>query len=159
MTVIEFVDFVEFRSRFPLKSTNSTKSMTVICYNRPMRKGLLAALLFSGCVPRPQVAVVPPQPVLPPPVEFVAPADWPVLADDLPAESLALAAERSALYLKGLGDKTFRLADRSVSARLLMETASELARVRREAKTPEEMNALLKERFDLYRVSGATLPP
>lgn len=124
-----------------------------------MRKALFTALILSGCMPRPQVVQPPPPAALPAPVELVAPADWPVLSDDLPPESLSLAAERSLVYLKGLGDKTFRLGDRSVSARLLADSVSELARTRREAKTPEELNALLRERFDLFRVSGATLPP
>jgi len=89
----------------------------------------------------------------------VPPEEWPLLKDDLPPEPLAKAAGRAVAYLKTLDQgKTFQVAGRSVGPQLLIDTAQDLARLRAETASPEELTARLKDGFDLYSISGASQP-
>ncbi|MFA6029566.1 MAG: MltA domain-containing protein [Elusimicrobiota bacterium] len=113
---------------------------------------LALSLALAACLPPPRPGLRPAGPS----VTLVPPAQWPPLRDDLDADSLARAAERTLAYLKALAPKLTEFGDRKVGPQLMRETAEELVRLRREARTPEELAAGLRERFDLYRVSGAT---
>ena len=112
---------------------------------------LCAALLFAACAtPPPRVA--PDARILRP----LSPAEWPRIQDDLGVESLDRAAEQDLAYLKGLGDKTFVIGSSTVGARRLAETVEALVALRRMASTPTELEARLKEDFELFRVAGST---
>lgn len=128
-----------------------------------MRPAFWASLLLvlSGCLPPPRPAppVVPPPPPAPAPISAVAPADWPALADDLDAASLARAAERSVAYLQSQGDKLWTIGPIQVGTQTLVETLEALAAARREASGPADFEARLKEGFELYRVRGSTAGP
>jgi membrane-bound lytic murein transglycosylase A len=118
---------------------------------------VLAALVLASCVTAPPI--VSPRAVPAPAVRRVPPADWPPIQDDLDADSLARAAEHDAVYLNGLGDRTFDLGGTTVGARQLAETAAAAVRARRETRTPEEFAARLKAEFVLFKVSGSTSWP
>ncbi len=119
------------------------------------------ALLAAGCLPPPVPAptTLPPAAVPSTPAVLVPPSEWPDIQDDLDPDSLAEAAQTTAAYLNGLPQKSLAVADRSVGPQLLLEGARALARIRREAKTPEELAARLKEEFDLFRIRGSTGGP
>lgn len=121
---------------------------------------LACALLSAGCLPPPVPAPAPlPPPAAPSPLTQVPPSQWPDIQDDLDSDSLAKAAETTAAYLRGLGQKPIAVGDRSLGPQLLLEGTRALARIRRESKTPEELTARLKEEFDLFRVAGSTGGP
>lgn len=118
-------------------------------------------LALAGCVTPPKpvpVAVQPPPPPPPPPAfELVAPAAWPLLADDLSPDSLARGAEKSLAYLKGSEDKLWTLGPVQVGTRALADTLEALVTARRESSDAETLTARLKADFDLWRVRGSTV--
>ncbi|TBR17940.1 hypothetical protein EPO15_15860 [bacterium] len=116
-------------------------------------------LVLAGCLPPPKappVSVTPPPPPPPPAFERVAPEAWPVLADDLAADSLARAAEKSLAYLKGSEDKFWQVGPVQVGTRLLAETLEDLVAARRASPDAAALTARLKEGFELWRVRGST---
>lgn len=113
--------------------------------------------LAAACVPlRTRAPLAPPAPPPPPAVERLEPARWPALADDLPPESLENAVRESVAYLGKLGDKLHAFGAESIGTRRLIDTLEELARTRREAADDGELDRLLRERFDLYRINRST---
>lgn len=123
------------------------------------RRILPLFLALAGCLPPPKPApvVVAPPPPPPPAFELVAPEAWPVLADDLTADTLARAAEKSLAFLGGADDKLWSLGPVQVGTRALAETLEGLVAARREAKDAEDLTRRLKEGFDLWRVRGSTV--
>jgi len=118
---------------------------------------LFSPLIFGACLPpaRPTLPTAkPPAPAQS--VRLVPPSKWPILRDDLDADSLAKAAERTTAYLKTLDQKTFAFGDRLVAPQLLIDTVETLVRLRRESKTPEELTERLKQDFDLFAVAAAS---
>jgi membrane-bound lytic murein transglycosylase A len=112
---------------------------------------ICAVFMLAACVTSPRTA--PDARTIRP----LPPAEWPKIQDDLGVESLERAAEQDLAYLKGLGDKTFVIGASTVGARLLAETVEALVELRRKARTPAELEAGLKEGFELFRVAGSTL--
>lgn len=107
----------------------------------------------------PPVAVRPPPPPPPPPPAFerVAPEAWPLLTDDLAADSLTRAAERSLAYLKTAEDRLWTLGPAQVGTRLLADSLEALVAARREAPDAAALTARLKADFDLWRVRGSSV--
>lgn len=125
-----------------------------------MLRTLPLFLLAAGCLPPP----MPTPPILPPaaaqrPVELINPQDWPVLSDDLDADSFARAAERSLAYLRAQEDKFWNVGSEQVGTRTLIETLEALIAARRESPDPAALTARLKREFELYRVRGSTAGP
>lgn len=87
----------------------------------------------------------------------LAPESWPPIADELDAKSLARAAANSLRYFETLRDqrKSFKVGDREVGAGLLAETVRAVVDAVRESKTPVELEARLKEGFELYQSVGS----
>lgn len=112
---------------------------------------LCVAALFSACV-TPQR----PAPASGEAIQAVAPSDWPALADDLDAGSLARASEHDLAYLRGLGEKSFQIGGMTVGAQRLIESVEALVELRRKSAAPAEFEAGLKDGFELYRVVGST---
>jgi len=120
----------------------------------PTRPFLLfcAAVLLAACAtPPPRVAPEAARGIRP-----LAHAEWPKIQDDLGIESLERAAEQDLAYLRGLGDRTFVIGSSTVGARRLAETVEALVALRRKARTPAELEAGLKEGFELFLVAGST---
>lgn len=111
---------------------------------------LCAAALFSACVTPPRTSA-PDEAIRP-----VAAGEWPSLADDLDADSLARASAQDLAYLRGLGEKSFQIGGMTVGAQRLVESVEALVELRRKAAGPAEFEAGLKDGFDLYRVAGST---
>jgi membrane-bound lytic murein transglycosylase A len=118
---------------------------------RPLTLLLCAVLLLAACA-TPRGAAPDARAIRP-----LAPAEWPAIQDDLGLESLERAAEQDLAYLRGLGDKTFVVGSSTVGARRLAETVEALVALRRKASTPAELEAGLKDGFELFRVAGSTV--
>lgn len=141
-----------------------------------MRKSLIAlvfALLASGCSTTPKKtaetpAGCPPCPVCPPcpavpvkPPEVkaifkVAPENIPSFADADSMKSLRKAAELNLKYAKNLKDSAiaYDFDGRKVGKAELEASSAEFLKVLDLAKTPEELDRLVKERFDVYQMAG-----
>lgn len=87
----------------------------------------------------------------------LAPEDWPPIADELDAKSLARAAASSLKFFETFKDqkKSFKLGDREVGVGLLAETVRAVVDAVRESNTPAELEARLKEGFELYQSVGS----
>lgn len=112
------------------------------------------ACLLAGCAAVPDRGGKPPPSRTKRAVELVPPDRWPDMSDGLPVESLAAAAESSIAFLEASEQKLYRFGDRRIGTGLLLETARELLRIRRESKNPGELASRLKAGFDLYRVGS-----
>jgi len=118
---------------------------------------LLCAATLAGCLPPHGPTIPSRKPAAPgEALRLVPPSRWPLLRDDLDPDSLAKAAERTTAYLKTLDPKPFPFANRLVAPQLLIDTIDALVRVRKEAKTPQEMTERLKAEFELFAVVGTT---
>ena len=91
------------------------------------------------------------------PLKRLEPGDWPPIADELDAKSLEKAAARTLRYLDGFKSerKSFKIGDMEVGAGLLADTARAVVDAVRAYATPEQLEARLKEGFDLYQSIGS----
>lgn len=92
-----------------------------------------------------------------PALRLVPPGEWPSFKDELNKKSLLKAAARSLAYLDGaLPDRKFvKIGDKEVALGELKATVEGLAQVVSESKTPEELEARVREGFDLYQSVGS----
>ncbi len=114
---------------------------------------LCSSLLLAACATPPQRDIA----ATVQGVHLLSVAEWPHIADDLDVDSLARASEQDLSYLRGLGEKTFVIAQTTVAVQRLIESVEALIELRRGAHSPAEFEAGLKEGFDLFRVIGSTV--
>lgn len=93
--------------------------------------------------------------VPPPPLVMAEPDEFPFFVDDLEAESLETAIERSLEYYNKLPeDRIYRFGNNDYTVRELKESLAEFLEIYRMAGPDEHINALIQEHFDVYRSSG-----
>jgi membrane-bound lytic murein transglycosylase A len=138
-----------------------------------MKKELLLLpllALFAGCAslsqksaavpPRcPPCPVCPAVPVKPPEARAiikVAPENYPSFADADSMKSLRKAAELNLKYARKLGPSalSYDFAGRKVGKAELEASSAEFLELLDRAKTPEELDALVRKKFDVYRLAG-----
>lgn len=114
-------------------------------------------------------AVAPPAvapPVIAPPPVVVAPtsalrlvplSQWPHFHDDLGTKGLKRAAAKSLAYLKTIdgGRLSYRIGGRELAAGELEASVEEFSRIIDSSKDDAELNARLRENFDLYQSPGS----
>jgi len=116
---------------------------------------ILAALCYSGCARRAAYEL---PPVSEPPVmkglAKVDPAGMD-FADDLDADSLNLAVDRSLRYYQNGGrSQVFAVEGRLVDAAVMIDTLLALRGIISLALDPEERNRRIRENFEVYRAFG-----
>jgi membrane-bound lytic murein transglycosylase A len=115
----------------------------------------LGAVLMSGCVTFRK----------PPEVgennfARAVPADYPRFGSIAHKKSALLAARESIDYLENKtanpnSDKVlYKIGDREVTPKLLLETIREFVKIYNEARTDEELQRLIAEKFDIYQAVG-----
>jgi membrane-bound lytic murein transglycosylase A len=115
---------------------------------------ILIAVCLVGCVKAfPKIPPRPPEkPLEPLSLIAVSNIDF---TDDLDLASLELAIERSVKYYETTGrDKVYRIANRSVDARQLIETLTAFRALMHEAANNVNLSKQITEVFDVYRVAG-----
>jgi membrane-bound lytic murein transglycosylase A len=115
---------------------------------------ILIAVCLAGCVKAlPKIPPKPPEKPLEP-LSLVAASNID-FTDDLDLASLELAIERSVKYYETNGrDKVYRIADRSVDTRQLIETLTAFRVVMRETANNVNLSKQITEVFDVYRIAG-----
>jgi len=115
---------------------------------------ILIAVCLVGCVKAlPKIPPKPPEKPLEP-LSLVAASNID-FTDDLDLASLELAIERSVKYYETNGkDKVYRIADRSVDSRQLIETLTAFRTLMRETANNANLSKKIAEEFDVYRVAG-----
>jgi membrane-bound lytic murein transglycosylase A len=114
-------------------------------------KLVLITVCLAGCVKA--LPKIPPKPLEPLLLVSASNIDF---TDDLDLASLELAIERSVQYYETTGrNKVYRIADRSVDARQLIETLAAFRSVMHEAANNADLSKKIVEAFDVYRVAGS----
>jgi membrane-bound lytic murein transglycosylase A len=114
-------------------------------------KLVLITVCLAGCVKA--LPKIPPKPLEPLLLVSASNIDF---TDDLDLASLELAIERSVQYYETTGrNKVYRIADRSVDARQLIETLTAFRSVMHEAANNADLSKKIVEAFDVYRVAGS----
>ncbi|MBN2398140.1 MAG: murein transglycosylase A [Deltaproteobacteria bacterium] len=116
-----------------------------------MKRTLFLLLLFfvAGC------AVMPPERGVLPPLVPISPRDVPPLIDDLDRASLERAIDRSMEYYDRLPeDRAFRLGDRVCTVGELKASLRDFLEIIRTSDSNEQREAIIRQRFDIYRGSG-----
>ena len=92
-----------------------------------------------------------------PPLRLLAPEELPVFADTFKSKSgLIKAAKKTLDYLaKAQGPKYVRIGSRDYGPAILADSVRELLKIVAEAKTPEELDSLVRERFDVFQSVGS----
>ena len=104
--------------------------------------------VLLGC-PRP---AIPPQP----PMVLLCPADYPSFSDDLDYAGLAKSMESSLAYLRRLPpDRTMRFGPDAYRVDHLIRSITDFANLAASKPSPEQLDALIKEQFLVYRASGS----
>jgi membrane-bound lytic murein transglycosylase A len=115
---------------------------------------ILIAICLVGCVKAlPKIPPRPPEK----PLELLSlvAASNIDFTDDLDLASLELAIERSVKYYETTGrDKVYRITDRSVDSRQLIETLMAFRAVMRETANNVNLSKKIAEEFDVYRVAS-----
>lgn len=112
---------------------------------------ILIAVCLAGCV-----KALPKIPPKPPEILSLVAASNIDFTDDLDLASLELAIERSVKYFETNGrDKVYRIADRPVDARQLIETLTVFRALMRETANNVNLSKQITEVFDVYRVAGS----
>lgn len=92
-----------------------------------------------------------------PSLRLVPPGQWPRFHDAMTKKSLAKAASKSLAYLKQSESTRpyYRIGDKDIAVGELEATAEAIPRIVEQAKDDEELNALLRQDFDLYQSAGS----
>jgi membrane-bound lytic murein transglycosylase A len=92
-----------------------------------------------------------------PALRLLAPAGFPTFSDTFKSTNgLRKAAHKTLAYLaKGSGPKYVRIGGRDYGPAMLSDSIRELLKVLDEAKTPEELDALVRARFDVFQSAGS----
>jgi len=92
-----------------------------------------------------------------PALRLLAPEELPVFSDSFPArEPLIKAAKKSLAYLaRQEGARYVRIGGRDYGAAILADSIRELLDVLALAKSPEQLNALVRDRFDVFQSAGS----
>jgi len=113
---------------------------------------LIIVVFLGGCL-----SGVPKYPVKPSEVFIPVAAKDIDFADDLDADSLELAIDRSINYYENAGrNKVYRVADRLISAQQLKETLTAFHTILRKAGSKADLNKIIVAEFNVYRVAGST---
>jgi len=122
----------------------------------------LVVTLAAAQAPAPSVSsAAAPAPVsapAQPPLRLLSPAELPVFADTFQSKAnLAKAAKKTLAYLKKQegGSRYFHIGGRDYGTAILADSIRELLRIINEARTPEELDALVRERFDVFQSIGS----
>ncbi|MBI5241828.1 MAG: MltA domain-containing protein [Elusimicrobia bacterium] len=118
----------------------------------------LAVLLSLAPAPaQPPAAVAASTAPVSPPLRLLAPAELPAFSDTFKSKAgLLKAAKKTLDYLaKTQGPKYLRIGGRDYGPAILADSIRELLKVVEEAKTPEELDALVRERFDVFQSVGS----
>lgn len=118
-----------------------------------------AADVPPGCPPCPVCPPCPAVPVKPPEARAiikVAPENYPSFADMDSMKSLRKAAELNLKYARKLSASalTYDFDGRKVGKAELEASSAKFLELLDRAKSPEELDRLVKERFDVYRLAG-----
>ncbi|MCX5795194.1 MAG: MltA domain-containing protein [Elusimicrobia bacterium] len=97
-----------------------------------------------------------PAPALPP-LRLLTPDELPAFADTFKSKAgLIKAAKKTLSYLgKSTGPKYVRIGGRDYGPAILADSIQELLSILDEAKTPEELDSLVRERFDVFQSAGS----
>jgi membrane-bound lytic murein transglycosylase A len=92
-----------------------------------------------------------------PALRLLAPAGFPTFSDTFKSTNgLRKAAHKTLAYLaKSSGPKYVRIGGRDYGPAMLSDSIRELIKVLDEAKTPEELDALVRARFDVFQSAGS----
>jgi len=106
-----------------------------------------------ACPPCPAVAVKPPEAV---PMYLTAPENQPVLADSDDLKPLLKAALLNRAYFQGLknGVPAYTFGSRKITPKELADTNEEFIRIILSSPTAQDLDRLVKERFDIYQMAG-----
>ena len=124
----------------------------------------LASAWAAAPAPDISTAVVPAPPAVSsgavpsaPALRLLAPEELPVFSDSFPArEPLVKAAKKSLAYLaRQEGARYVRIGGRDYGAAILADSIRELLDILALAKSPEQLNALVRDRFDVFQSAGS----
>lgn len=143
---------------FPRLSARPEPKMYTSRVQKPVFPVLLSLLCgcFASTARKPESA--PALPPLKPVVEQLSLENWPRIEDDLPDEGFKQAAAASIDYLKASPNRTVQFAGQTVGAQRLIETLETLVASLAEANDVDDLNRLLKDRFELYQIHRGTEP-
>jgi membrane-bound lytic murein transglycosylase A len=112
---------------------------------------LIIAIFLGGCLRGvPKYPVKPSEAFIPVATEDID------FNDDLDAESLALAIDRSISFYEGAGrNKVYRIADRMVGAQQFKETLTVFRGILRKAENKADLRKKVSAEFNVYRVTGS----
>lgn len=117
----------------------------------------LFLLLLSPAAAQPTAPVAASTPAFAgPALRLIAQADYPRFEDSFPAKAGLIKAGRKAIkYLEALpATRTIRIADREYGPAQLIDSAKAVIALAQEAKTPEDFEAGVRERFDVFQSAG-----
>jgi membrane-bound lytic murein transglycosylase A len=92
-----------------------------------------------------------------PPLRLLVPEELPAFADTLKNKAGLIKAAKKTLSYLGKASETryLHIGGRDYSPAMLADTVRELLKILGEAQTPEELNALVRERFDVFESVGS----
>lgn len=117
----------------------------------------LFLLMLSPAAAQPTAAVAASTPAFAgPALRLIAEADYPRFKDSFPAKAGLVKAGRKAIkYLEALpATRMIRVADRDYGPAQLIDSAKAVIALAQEAKTPEDFEAGVRERFDVFQSAG-----
>jgi membrane-bound lytic murein transglycosylase A len=105
----------------------------------------------------PTAAAAPAPAVAAPPLRLLGESELPTFADTFSSKAnLIKAAKKTLAYLKTAPAARYaRIAGRDYGPAILADSIAELLEVIAKAKTPAELDAMIKERFDVYQSIGS----
>lgn len=121
---------------------------------------MLRALLFLLLSPAAAQSTAPPAGATPafagPALRLLAEEDYPRFEDSFPSKAgLVKAARKAIKYLEGLpATRTIRVAGRDYGPAQLIDSAKAVITLAQEAKTAEDFEAGVRERFDVFQSAG-----
>src|SRR5208282_5292226 len=90
-------------------------------------------------------------------LRLVPPDQWPIIKDEFNKESLLKAASKSLEYLQKLAvtQPVYHTVDRDLATKDLAAATEEFIRIVMDSKNNENLNARLRNDFDLYQSAGS----